>query len=276
MDRPTHHHDPRPQASNILTVEEAAKAFANLMEMDPSILFITGAGISVESGLPTYRGVAGLYNEPDEETGLPIEQIVSGHMWKQRPDFVFTHLKQIADACSGAEPNDAHKLIAALERKLDRVWVLTQNVDGLHHRAGSNNVIAIHGDAFTMDCTASPEHQWRVEDYSEFGDTSPVCPTCGSMGRPAVVLFGEMLPEDEVEKYRQEITVKGFDLVVSIGTSHQFHYIDTPVEKAPEWGALSIEINPGPSEITELFTYRVRAGAAETARAIAKALDLEL
>lgn len=258
------------------TAAEAAELFESILVHEPDILFITGAGCSADSGLPTYRGVAGLYEGNDKETGRPIEEIVSSDTWKDDPDLVWRHLKRIADACSGAEPNAAHKLIAALEQRLPRVWVLTQNVDGLHQKAGSKNVITMHGDAFDMVCLASEDHGWRVEDYSTFGDVSPRCPTCGSLARPNVVLFGEMLPEEQVQKYRDEITVKGFDVVVSVGTSHQFHYIDQPVHNVNKQGGLSIEVNPTGSDLTWEFTYRVRSGAAEAAKAIANKLGITL
>ena len=100
------------------------------------ILFITGAGLSADSGLPTYRGLGGLYHDRLTEEGLTIEQALSGRTLSQRPDITWKYLAEIEANCRGAQPNAAHRLIAALEQEKDSVWVLTQNIDGLHRAAG--------------------------------------------------------------------------------------------------------------------------------------------
>lgn len=258
-------------AGRVLDADGLAQELEQLLELNPSILFITGAGISADSGLPTYRGVAGLYNEPDAETGLPMEEIMSGDMWQKDPSFLMKHLRKVADACQNAQPNSAHKLIARLEEKLDRVWVLTQNVDGLHQKAGTKKIIEMHGNAMKMDCTAFEEHSWYIRSYDEVGD-SPICPQCGSIARPAVVLFGESLPEEAVDLYNEEVIDKGFDVVVSIGTSHMFHYISAPVLLANENNATTVDINPSATELDYAFKFTVRERAAQAAETIAKRL----
>src|SRR5947209_5837685 len=107
-----------------------------LLRQSRSLLFITGAGLSADSGLPTYRGVGGLYNGRDPEEGLPIEVLLSGDCFAARPELTWKYLLQIERAGRGAKPNRGHEVIAALESRFERVWVLTQNVDGLHRRAG--------------------------------------------------------------------------------------------------------------------------------------------
>ena len=162
-------------------VEQVAKQLAPL----DNLLFITGAGISVDSGLPTYRGVGGLYDGVDTDEGLPIEVVLSGPHFRAHPELTWKYLRQIGDACRGARPNAAHLRIAELERARPRVVTLTQNVDGLHVAAGSQNVIAIHGDANSLRCTAC-DWSLRVTDYGELdarfaGQAVPRCPTCGAM-----------------------------------------------------------------------------------------------
>jgi NAD-dependent deacetylase len=236
-----------------------------------NILFITGAGISADSGLPTYRGVGGLYDDQDTEDDLPIEVCLSGHMLRRDPARTWKYIRQIETACRGARPNRAHELIAALERSRPRVWVLTQNVDGLHAAAGSRNVIAIHGDVHDLRCTAC---RWRdrVGDYAELdarigADLVPRCPQCAAPIRPEVVLFGEMLPLAEVARLQQELA-QGFDAVVSIGTTAVFPYISGPMHHAKAEGKLTIEINPGESEVSDVVDVHLRLGAAAAMHAL--------
>src|SRR5512135_1950332 len=95
-----------------------------------SILFVTGAGISADSGLPTYRGIGGLYNQGTTEEGIPIEMALAGDMLSSRPEVTWKYLAQIESRCRGARPNRAHEVIARMEKAFERVWVLTQNIDG--------------------------------------------------------------------------------------------------------------------------------------------------
>ncbi|MEK6239250.1 MAG: hypothetical protein N2C14_31415, partial [Planctomycetales bacterium] len=127
------------QAESIDRATEALRACE-------SLLFITGAGVSADSNLPTYRGVGGLYDARDTPDGMPIEEALSGDTFRSRPEISWKYLRQIGEAVQGAQPNRAHQVIAALEKRLPRVWTLTQNVDGLHAAAGSRNVIEVHGN----------------------------------------------------------------------------------------------------------------------------------
>jgi NAD-dependent deacetylase len=242
-------------------IERVAQALAQAS----SVLFITGAGISADSGLPTYRGIGGLYNSGDTDEGIPIEVALSGQMFSVRPELTWKYIHQIEAACRGAGPNRAHEIIAELEGLLPRVWVLTQNVDGLHSRAGSDKVINIHGDVHNIHCT-SCEWSAEVEDYSEVAPC-PSCPDCEAVVRPRVVLFGEMLPPMETMTMSREVS-HGFDVVVSIGTTSVFPYIAEPVIRAKHRGDLSVEINPGSSEVSEIVDVRLRCGAAEAMTAI--------
>jgi NAD-dependent deacetylase len=227
--------------------------------------FVTGAGMSADSGLPTYRGVGGLYNSGETEEGLPIEVMLSGEMFQRRPEGTWKYLRQIEQACRGASLNRGHTILAEMERQFPRVWTLTQNVDGFHRRAGSTNVIDIHGDLSEIHCTGC-SYQVRVEDYSGF-DNLPLCPECAKPLRPAVVLFGEMLPEDRLRQLKHELR-EGFDIVFSIGTTSIFPYIAYPVELAAQRGKPSVEINPGATRISEMVTYRLALPAAAALEAI--------
>jgi len=136
------------------------------MESSESILLITGAGISADSGLPTYRGIGGLYNVNTTEEGMPIEELLSGSTMCTAPELTWKYLEQIAETCHGATYNRAHEVVAEMEKHFDRVWVLTQNVDGFHRAAGSEKVVDIHGDLHDLMCTAC-DFRETVSDYSE-------------------------------------------------------------------------------------------------------------
>ena len=228
-------------------------------------LFITGAGLSADSGLPTYRGIGGLYEEADAEEGLPIETILSGPMLARRPALTWRHLAHIEAACRGARPNIAHELIAAYSQAKPDTWVLTQNVDGFHRAAGTRNLIEIHGTLHRIECTACA-HRESVEDYSAL-ELPPACPHCGALLRPSVVLFGEMLPIPAIQQLEAVLEAEP-DLVCVIGTSAVFPYIAEPVLMAHALGVPTVEINPGHSRLSELVSVHLQARAAEVLPAL--------
>jgi NAD-dependent deacetylase len=230
-----------------------------------SLLFITGAGISADSGLPTYRGIGGLYNVNTTEEGMPIEEALSGETMRSRPELTWKYLAQIGRAAFAAKFNRGHEVIAEMEARFDRVCTLTQNVDGFHRQAGSKNVIDIHGDMHDLLCTACSFRE-RVNAFDE-ASLPPQCPECETILRPDVVLFGEMLPAEKVERLYHEVA-RGFDLVFTIGTTSVFPYIAQPVWIAARSGKPTVEINPGQSEVSELVDVKLPMGAAQALDAI--------
>ncbi len=245
-------------------------AVAQVLADAKSALFVTGAGISADSGLPTYRGIGGLYEDAVVDEGIPIEEALSGSTFARDPALCWKYIHQIERACRGARENRAHRVIAELERHLDRVCVLTQNVDGLHRRAGSRNLIEIHGNVHELRC---PRCTWTrtVEDFSEL-DIPPSCPECAAVVRPDVVLFEEMLPDRAVEQLRDELG-RGFDVVFSVGTSSLFPYISQPVLMAAMRGIPTVEINPSETDVSPFVRHRVRARAAAALEAIWQAFS---
>lgn len=233
------------------------------------VLFITGAGISADSGLPTYRGIGGLYEGNLTTDGLAIEEALSGEVFAARPDITWKYLAQIEANCRGAAPNAAHRAIAWLERQLPGVLVFTQNVDGLHRRAGSRKLIEIHGDLHHLACTAC-DFRTEVESLAGWA-IPPGCPECGQVLRPEVVLFGEMLPAGAMADFLAAFD-EGFDLVFSIGTSGAFPYIVQPVLWAAEQGIPTVEINPGRTVLSDLVAYRLPMGAAAAMTALLERL----
>lgn len=233
---------------------------AALLRQARSVLFITGAGVSADSGLPTYRGIGGLYQDRATEEGVPIEVALSGQMFARKPELSWRHIAAIERACRGARPSAGHVAMVEVERHVPRTWVLTQNVDGLHLAAGSRNVIEIHGTVHDLRCTRCGSVR-TVEDYAKEA-IPPRCAACGAIERPEVVLFGEALPPGAVATYRRELE-RGFDMVFSVGTTSVFPYIAEPVRLARRAGVPTVEINPGESDVSDLVSHRLAARAAQ-------------
>ena len=250
----------------------AIAQITKLLRNCKSILFITGAGISADSGLPTYRGIGGLYNDKLTEDGIPVEMALVGETLRKRPEVTWKYLSQIEKNCRNAKFNRGHEVIAEMEKHFERVWVLTQNIDGFHHDAGSRNVIDIHGNMHKLACM-SCKWQGTVKDYNEI-DIPPRCPDCAAIVRPEVVLFGEMLPEDKLVALDRELR-RGFDIYFSIGTSSVFPYIQQPMAVAKHLGRTTVEINPDDTEISNLVDIKLRMHAAEALDTIWKATDKE-
>ncbi len=235
------------------------------------VLFITGAGMSAESGLPTYRGVGGLYDGQATEEGISIEAALSGVMLHASPELTWKYLWQIGVACHGATFNRGHAVLAAMERWKPQIWVMTQNVDGLHHAAGTLNLVELHGRVSTLHCTQCPYTTTAADLFRVItgGQSSsqltlpplpPRCPDCGSVIRPDVVLFGESLPPQAIAALQNFATTPP-DLIVVIGTSGSFPYITQPILAAQQAGVPTVEINPATSNLSDLVQYRIESTA---------------
>ncbi|MEB0007025.1 MULTISPECIES: NAD-dependent deacylase [unclassified Pseudomonas] len=211
------------------------------------ILIITGAGLSADSGLPTYRGVGGLYNAKTSD-GLPIEMALSGPMLRRDPALCWKYIAELGKACLGAQPNAAHYAIAQLQRLKPECWVLTQNVDGYHRAAGSppERLIEIHGQLAPLFCQSCGAIDPELSEHLQ-RPLPPLCKHCHGVLRPPVVLFEEMLPERALETLYEEMA-KGFDAVLSIGTTASFPYIHEPVLRTRVSGGFTAEINPTPTD----------------------------
>jgi NAD-dependent deacetylase len=223
------------------------------------LLVVTGAGMSADAGLPTYRGVGGLYRDVETEDGVPIEVALSGRMLADRPEVCWRHIRRIEEACRGARPHAGHEVLARWQDRCE-VTILTQNVDGLHQAAGSRDVIEVHGNVHHLSCTRCT---WvdTVTDYVALASV-PRCPTCGAVVRPDVVLFGERLPEAAVARMASLRTTR-FDLVFTIGTTAVFPYIVAPVLDQVRRGGVAVEIDPGETAVSARVTHHLRSGAAE-------------
>jgi NAD-dependent deacetylase len=245
--------------------QEAIGQIVALLAESQSVLFVTGAGISVDSGLPTFRDRNGFYRACADEDGIPVERALSGDFLCDHPELTWKYLARMERACRGVRHNRAHEVIAEMERHFERVWTLTQNVDGLHRLAGTRNVIDIHGDLHRLRCMRCL-YRRTVEDYSEL-TLPPRCPKCPGLLRPDVVLFGEPLSLERLATLFTELD-HGFDLVFTIGTSSLFSYVAEPVRMAVQFGRPTVEINPGVSEVSDLVDIKLTMRAAPALDAI--------
>lgn len=253
------------ESNSNIDAESSIQLLAKKLAQSERVLFITGAGISAESGLPTYRGVSGLYNDAVTEDGVSIETALSAHVFASRPEITWRYLAQVEKTCRSAQPNAAHLAIAELERYIPYVLILTQNIDGLHQNAGSSQVVEIHGSLRNLFCT----HCNFKESVDSWENRSlpPMCPACGGMLRPDVVLFDENLPTDAVDRLHDELEL-GFDMVITIGTSGTFPYIAQPVIQAAQAGIPTVEINPIKTKLSRHVDFHLAMGAVQAMRSI--------
>ncbi len=256
-------------------IEAAIAEVAEILNDAKSVLFVTGAGVSADSGLPTYRGVGGLYNGQDTEEGIRIEDALSGPMFAKCPALTWKYLWQIGASCVGAVPNAAHKIIAAIESEKQDVWVITQNVDGLHRFAGSKNLVEVHGHMFDLYCTKCGRDYTASELLSDFRDQPtlpPECSQCHGVVRPRIVLFDELLPHGVVQSL-DDLSNRDFDIVFAIGTSAVFQYIKQPLSLAQSRNRPTVEINPTQTEVSRRCRYRIQLGAADAMQRIRKRMN---
>lgn len=204
-----------------------------------NIVFFTGAGISAESGIPTFRGKEGIWKK------LKPEELASFDAFIRNPELVwewYNHRKHIVHT---AQPNPGHKAIADMQ-ELFNTTVITQNVDNLHRRAGSRNIFELHGNIERSYCIQCRE--FFNEDF-DTGEKIPKC-KCGGLIRPDVVWFGEMLPEDQYSG--GENAAKMADIFIIAGTSAVVYPAASLVYTAKQYGAYLIEINIEETEISEM------------------------
>jgi NAD-dependent deacetylase len=213
------------------------------------LVVLTGAGISAESGVPTFRDAGGLWE------GHRVEDVATPQAFQRDPDTVQRFYDLRRHAVAQAEPNPAHDALARLERTLgDDLLVVTQNIDDLHERAGSRRVVHMHGDLLTALCNGCGARTPVAADLAE----RPPCPECGErMLRPDVVWFGEMPYELDVI----DAALTACDAFVAVGTSGAVYPAAGFVMTAAAAGARTTELNLASSEITPLFD-EVRHGPA--------------
>jgi NAD-dependent deacetylase len=224
-------------------------SIAKQLKKAKKIVFVTGAGISQESGIPTFRGNDGLWRNYDAMKLATIDAFYDN------PKLVWEWYNERRQNIFAAEPNLGHKAIAELE-KFSKVVVLTQNIDGLHQLAGSSKVLELHGSIVKIKCTVC---DYKNEIFTEFSDMPPLC-KCGNILRPDVVWFGEGLPQDIWEEAM--IHANSCDVMIIAGTSLVVSPANTLPIYAKQNNAILIEINPDETIMTSDMDMSIRSTSA--------------
>ena len=215
------------------------------------IVFVTGAGISQESGIPTFREKDGLWRNYDAMKLATIDAFY------EDPKLVWEWYNERRRNIFSANPNQGHIAISELEKYAD-VTVLTQNVDGLHQKAGSSKILELHGSIIKIKCTVC---EFKDEMIDEFYDIPPLC-KCGNILRPDVVWFGESLPQDIWKN--AIILASQCDLMVIVGTSLVVSPANTLPIYAKQNNATLIEINPEKTEMSSEMNWALRNTSEKT------------
>lgn len=192
-----------------MEITKALSTAAEIIKQSQYLIALTGAGISVESGIPDFRSAGGLWEKYDPAVYAHIDS------FKRNPEMIWEMLFEMIDLTKNARPNPAHLALADLERKNILKALITQNIDNLHQEAGSVNVIEFHGNAHRLECLVC-HHEEPVES-PDFGGKPPRCPKCGQIMKPQVVFFGEMIPPDALME--SQMLANSADAILVVGTS---------------------------------------------------------
>ncbi len=234
-----------------MAIDEASAAMVReWLTAAASVAVLTGAGISAESGIPTFRGPGGLWRT------YRAEDLATPQAFARDPQLSWEWYDWRRANIATAQPNAGHLALAELERRVPGFTLITQNVDGLHDRAGSRRIQKIHGDIWTLRCTACG-CEWR-DPRPSLPELPPRC-GCGGIPRPGVVWFGEGLPEDiwtaAVEAARTA------ELMLVVGTSALVYPAAGLVQLAQLAGAKVVEINVAKTPVSALVDLSWRASA---------------
>jgi NAD-dependent deacetylase len=233
---------------------------AALLQRGRHAVALTGAGLSAESGIPTYRGPDGVWTKFGDPTIDGWDLFCSNPAaWWQAALDPDSQMSEFAQAIDRAQPNPGHVAMAAMEASGRLAHVITQNIDNLHFRAGTTRLTEIHGNRFLVRCMNCGERS--PLDRVSFEMMPPLCTGCGGVLKNDTVMFGEPIPDDALrECYRQAALA---DVFLVIGTSAVVYpAADFPV-MAKRRGVPLIEINPEPSALSELADVAIRARAGE-------------
>ncbi len=217
-----------------------------------SVVVLTGAGISADSGVPTFRGTDGLWRN------FRAEDLATPGAFAQDPRLVWEWYNWRRELIATKRPNAAHEAVAEMERQHPQFWLITQNVDGLHRAAGSRKLSEIHGNIWMVRCTGC---QRVVENRDVPIQILPRCTACHSLLRPHIVWFGESLAEEDLR--RSDAALRSCDLCLIIGTSGVVYPAAGFASTAKEAGAFVVEINLDETPQTTLVDLSLRGRAKE-------------
>lgn len=219
------------------------------------VVFFTGAGMSAESGVPTYRGQGGLWHE------YRPEEYACQEAFERDPDKVWDFHDKRRATTGACAPHEGHELLARFEERFAETVVVTQNIDGMHQLAGSRTVHELHGSLWRLRC-----ERCGVSEESRAAPLVPRTHACGAYWRPGIVWFGDYLPASTVEAATKAIS--GCDLLVSVGTSAVVYPAAQLPLLAEAAGATLVEINPEETPLSPVYTHHVRLPASAALRAL--------
>jgi NAD-dependent deacetylase len=239
--------------------ESNLRIVADSIRESSSVAVLTGSGISAESGVPTFR---------EAQTGLwarfDPQELATPEAFARDPRLVWEWYEWRRGLVAGARPNPGHAALAELERRVPDFTLITQNVDGLHERAGSRRVIELHGSILRSRCSEDGD----VVERPDGGQKPPACPRCGAPVRPDVVWFGEMLPPSAFESASE--AARGCEVFLSVGTSSLVYPAAGLPHEALESGAILVEINPSVTPLTPHADHVLHGRAGEVLPAIVR------
>jgi len=217
-----------------------------------AVVVVTGAGVSAASGVPTFRGKDGLWRN------FRSEDLSTPEAFAHDPRTVWEWYDWRRSTIAGCKPNAAHDVLAKWSAR-PGFTLITQNVDGLHERAGTANVIRFHGSIWELRCAAECGAPAWEDRTSPLPSLPPTSPSCGGLARPGVVWFGETIDPDVLE--RSSVAAEGAEVFLSIGTSAQVYPAAGLVHLAKRAGAFTVEINPGASDASHTVDLPIAAPA---------------
>jgi len=225
------------------------------------VVVSTGAGMSAESGVPTFRGEGGIWQKMRPEELASVEGFMSN------PELVWEWYQYRRDLMKRVEPNPGHHAVADLEKRYDRFTLITQNIDGLHARAGSVNILELHGNISKNKCLKC-ERPYSGE--IDLKDGLPLC-ECGGMIRPDVVWFGEMLPQDVLQNAFR--ATEEAEIFFSLGTSALVQPAASLPFMARRGGAYVVEVNIEPTGLTSVADVFLQGKTGEVLPRVVERLD---
>jgi NAD-dependent deacetylase len=227
------------------------EAVRSVLRQASRIAVLTGAGVSAESGIPTFRGPGGIWRT------YKAEDLATPEAFVRDPKFVWEWYDYRRSVIAEVEPNAGHRALVKLEERVGEFTLITQNVDGLHDRAGSRKILKVHGDIWMVRCTVCGQE--REEKSVRLSEIPPRC-ECGGIERPGVVWFGEALPPLVWEHAKR--AVQQVEVLLVVGTSAVVHPVAGLADLAKSRGAVVVEVNVAETPVTAGADYSLRGPAA--------------
>ncbi len=251
-----------------MDIQQAAKRVAQAKKL----VISTGAGVSAESGVPTFRdALEGLWSKYDPQ------MLATPQAFRANPKLVWDWYWYRRELVEKTQPNPGHYALADLENLLPDVTLITQNVDNHHQQAGSKNIVTLHGSLFAYKCADNCRGELTPVDLTHltWQDTPPTCPHCGKgKVRPDVVWFGEALPEANLSRAFE--LARTCDVMILVGTSNVVYPAARLPIEALYQGAFVIEVNPTPTELTPRMSVFLQGKSGEILPQVVEAVRREL